>query len=312
MAVHVVRPGMMTSVQDAGRWGFQSLGVSVSGPMDWYSHRLANRRVGNPGGTAALEITLIGPELEFDEDAVVGIAGAEFSVAIDDRPVRCDVEHEIAAGSRLRFGARRLGARAYLALRGGVAVPAVLGSRATHLVCGMGGFEGRALRAGDRVPVGRLPPGSDAASAELPRRAFEPLPLPDGGARLRIVSGPQLDHFAPEALDVLCRTRYRITPQSDRMGYRLDGPALHVATPDIISDATFPGAVQVPASGQPILLMADRQTTGGYAKVAVVITADLPVAGQLAPGDWVEFEVCDRSDAIDALRARESALGGPA
>ncbi len=311
MTFRVLRSGIMTSVQDGGRWGFQSLGVPVSGPMDWYSHRLANRLVGNADAAASLEVTLIGPELEFDDEAVVAIAGADFAVDSTEGEMASGVAHTVAAGSRLRFGSRRRGARAYLAIRGGIAVPPVLGSCATHLVSRMGGFEGRALRAGDRVPAGPAGTGPAAHHRAGPGSG-EPLPLPDGGARLRVIPGPQLDRFVPEALEVLRSSRYRITTESDRMGYRLEGPTLRVESPDIISDATPPGALQVPGSGQPILLMADRQTTGGYPKIAFVITADLPVAGQLAPGDWVAFDVCDRPAAIVALRARETSLGASA
>jgi allophanate hydrolase subunit 2 len=169
-----------------------------------------------------------------------------------------------------------------------------------------GPFGGRALKTDDVLPIGAAPSAAEVIG-------IAPLPLPDGGARLRVLWGPQHEMFTPEGRAALTSGRYRITPQSDRMGYRLEGPPLaHVGSADILSDATPIGTLQVPASGQPILLMADRQTTGGYPKIATVISADLPLAGQLAPGDWVEFEACDRAAALAALRAQEAWLrGGP-
>jgi antagonist of KipI len=212
----------------------------------------------------------------------------------------------VSAESRLRFGARRLGARAYLAIAGGIAIPPTLGSRSTHLISSLGGFEGRALRAGDLLPLG------DPARA--PRRTAAALteslvPLPDHHARIRVLPGPQADYFTPEALDLLQSQPYIVGQNSDRMGFRLNGPRLpHARGADIISDATPLGVLQVPASGQPILLMADRQTSGGYPKIATVISADISVAGQLGPGDTIEFAVCDMREAMAALIAQEQAL----
>lgn len=299
-ALTVVKPGMLTTVQDLGRQGYQGLGVPVAGPMDWYSHRLANQRLGNDRMAAALEVTLMGPELIAEEDVVVAVAGAEFEVLVDGAPApRGPVA--LGSGARLRFGARRRGTRAALAVKGGFDVPATLGSRATHLVSAMGPF-GRPLRAGDRLPV------SNAAGGTSEIRGRD-LPLPAGGARVRIVAAAHRERFTDDAWATLASARFMVTPQSNRMGYRLDGPQLtHARGADMLSEAMPIGAVQVPASGQPILLMADRQTTGGYPTIANVITADLPIAGQLAPGDWIEFEPCSLADAIAALRGREADL----
>lgn len=303
-SVVVLKPGMLTTVQDLGRWGLQDSGVPVAGPMDAYSHRLANRLVGNPDTAATLEVTLIGPELQFEGEVLCAIAGAEFPVRLDGVAVPSCRAFRVPSGGRLSFGVRRRGARAYLAVRGGFDVPKVFGSRATHLLSAMGGLGGRALASGDRVPVGDEVAGEPTAG--------EPLVLPEGGARVRVVWGPQDDYFTAEARERLVTERFLLTPQSNRQGYRLQGPALaHAGPADILSDATPIGSLQVPASGQPILLMADRQTTGGYPKIATVITADLPVAGQLAPGDWVAFAPCSLEDARQALLARERALGRP-
>ena len=299
----VVRPGMLTTVQDLGRWGWQNSGVPVAGPMDAYSHRLANRLVGNPDTAAALEITLLGPELEADADVVCAVAGAGFALTVDGHGVAMNRAFTMPAGSRLRCGARGAGTRAALAVHGGFDLPLIFGSRATSVVSRMGPVEGRALVAGDRLPV-----GEHVGGAQLPGT---PLPLPVGGARLRVVIGPHEGAFTDAAFEALLHARFVVTPQSNRMGYRLEGPALaHRGAADILSDATPVGSLQVPGSGQPIMLMADRQTTGGYPKIATVISADLPLAGQLAPGDWIEFAACTRYAAIEALRTLEARLAG--
>jgi len=300
--IHVIKPGMLTTVQDLGRWGLQARGVPVAGPMDPWSHRLANALVGNDRAAAALEITLVGPELEFDDERLAAVAGAEFEMAVDDRPAPWNTAFLVPAGSRLRFRMRERGVRAYLAVAGGIAVPPVLGSRATHVVSGLGGLEGRPLKVGDRLPL------ADESSVQRPAPAVDRpvVPFPAGHAKVRVLPGPQGDYFAPDALDVLQSEPYVIAQNSDRMGFRLSGPALaHSRGADILSDATPLGVLQVPASGQPILLMADRPTAGGYPKIATVITADLALAGQLGPGDAIGFSVCTPRDAMAALIAQE-------
>jgi len=300
--IHVIKPGMLTTVQDLGRWGLQARGVPVAGPMDPWSHRLANALVGNDRAAATLEITLVGPELEFDDERLAAVAGAEFELAVDDRPAPWNTPFLVPAGSRLRFRMRERGVRAYLAVAGGIAVPPILGSRATHVVSGLGGLDGRPLRVADRLPLG------DESRARRPAPAVERpvVPFPAGEASVRVLPGPQAEYFAPDALDVLQSGPYVIAQNSDRMGFRLSGPALaHSRGADIISDATPLGVLQVPASGQPILLMADRPTAGGYPKIATVITADLALAGQLGPGDAIAFSVCTPRDAMAALIAQE-------
>lgn len=301
----VVRPGLLTTVQDLGRWGRQASGVPVAGPMDLYSHRLANRLVGNDEHAAALEVTLTGPELEATGDALCVVTGAEFVVTVGTSQVPLHRPFSVPAGYRLRFGARLAGARATVAVRGGLDVQPVLGSRATSLISRMGPFGGRPLRAGDVLPIGAMF-GSDRPAGN-PR----PLTLPAGGTRLRAIRGPHDRMFTPRAYERLFASRFVVTPSSNRMGYRLDGPAVeHAGAADILSDATPMGSVQVPPSGQPILLMADRQTTGGYPKIATVIGADLPLAGQLAPGDWIEFAPCTIAAAVEALKEQHARLEG--
>jgi len=302
-------PGMFTTVQDRGRWGHQDQGVPVSGAMDVPACRLANVLVGNAGDAAALEATLLGPELRFEHPAQIAITGADLSASVDGGAVPTNSTRVCSTGSVLRFGDRRSGARAYIAFDGGIDVPPTLGSRATHVISSLGGLDGRALKAGDRLTL-----GSPAGTARRPTTVR--LRTPDGGVRLRAIRGPQDDYFDDAAFDILQRTRFTVSPQSDRMGYRLRFPDSTRRIPlsrgavqgSMISDATFTGGVQVPPSGEPILLMADRQTTGGYPQIAVVITADLPMAGQLLPGDWIEFEFCTREEAIAALRDQDEAL----
>ncbi len=304
-ALTVLRPGLLTSVQDLGRWGHQAVGVPVAGAMDTYSLRLANRLVGNAEGAAALEVTLLGPTLRAETPLVVAVAGAIFALQVDDRPVPHGTPVALAAGSVLRFLERQAGARAYLAVAGGVETPAVLGSRATHLVSRMGGLDGRALVAGDVVPVaaGATPPVSRATRSPLPLAAAP------GARRLRVLLGPQDEWFTVSSVDALFGGTFSVSSRSDRMGYRLDGPALTTKRPgELVSEPVAFGAIQVPSGGAPILLMADRQTAGGYPKIATVITADLPLAGQLAPGEPVRFAACTRAEARSALIARERDL----
>ena len=299
----VVKPGLLTTVQDLGRFGNQASGVPVAGPMDAFSHRLANQLVGNAAAAATLEITLIGPELTVDADTTMAIAGAHFEVMLDDRPIGTSESFAVRSGQRLKFGRIIQGARAYLAIAGGMRTAPVLGSRATHVVSRMGGFQGRALAAGDLIPI-------DAAPGARPSRKAAGLTLPTKGrALLRVIPGPQDHWFHPEALRTVGGVAFRISPRSNRMGYRLQGPPLRrVREGELISEPVGIGAIQVPAAGEPILLMADRQTAGGYPKIGHVITADLPLAGQLAPGDFIEFHLCTMQEAVAALIARERQL----
>lgn len=301
--LHVVRPGLLTTVQDLGRFGSQRFGMPVSGAMDPLALRLANRLVGNPDGAAGLEATLTGPELSFEGDAVIAITGGDLSPCLGGVPVPTWTAILARDGTRLTFGVRRHGARAYVALAGGLEVPEVLGSRSTHLRSCTGGLRGRALARDDVIPIGR-------PSFAVERRLGGQVPAslrPDytSSPTLRAVAGPQADWFPRATFEALTSSRWMISLQSDRMGYRLEGPPLeHLESADLISDPTPCGAVQVPASRQPILLMADRQPTGGYTKLAVVITADLPLAGQLVPGDAIRFAQVQVKDAHDALRRR--------
>lgn len=301
----VRRPGLLTTVQDLGRWGHQSMGVPVAGPMDTYAHRLANALVGNTSTAATLEITLIGPDLEVDRPVRAAVAGATFDVTVNDVAVATAHAFDVPTGGRLRIGTRHAGARAYLAFAGGVDTPPVLGSRATHLVSRMGGVDGRAVQAGDVIPIA---PAQPAGRGRRGRSTCEYLPH-GGRARLRVMLGPQDAWFAREALDALTADVFTVSARSNRMAFTLEGPPLPVArASEPLSEPVPFGAIQVPAGGAPLLLMADRQTAGGYLKIATVILADLPIAGQLSPGDVVALVPCTRAEALAALIAREREL----
>jgi len=297
----VLRPGLLTTVQDLGRWGHQRDGVPVAGAMDTRALRQANALVGNPAGAAALEITLLGPTVRADTPIRVAVAGAALEVRVDGAPAPFGRPFDLAAGATLAIGGRApgAGARAYLAVAGGLDTPMVLGSRSTHLVSRMGGLSGRALAAGDVVPLG-APGPSPAIPGRVPPVAAA------SGRGLRVLLGPQDDWFSADSLERLLTGTFTVSARSDRMGFRLEGPALVTARRgELVSEPVAFGAIQVPAGGEPILLMADRQTAGGYPKIATVIAADLPVAGQLAPGDIVRFTACTRAEARTALVARE-------
>jgi antagonist of KipI len=283
--------------------------------MDACSHRLANALVGNPRDAATLEITLIGPEIEFEDDRDIAVAGADFLLSVNESPAEMSSPIRVTRGARLRFGARRRGARAYLAVSGGIATEAILGSRATHLVSRMGGIEGRAIAAGDRLPLGEFnrsrPSPRFDAGAGIDSAVDSTSGIQNGSARVRVLPGPQNDWFDVTALGTLCAAGYKVGNQSNRMGYRLEGQAINwQRTTEMLSDATPPGSLQVPRHGSPILLMADRQTTGGYPKIAVVITADIGIAGQLAPGDSISFDICTLHQAVAARAAQEQVLRG--
>lgn len=301
MHLTVIRPGMLTTVQDLGRFGRQHLGVPAGGPMDWWAHEAANRLTGNNPDAAALEITLIGPELELGRDAIATVTGAEFELSVSGRPVPMNQAFAVEAGSRLTFGPRLSGARAYLAIDGGIDATVLLGSRATHVKAALGGHEGRPLRRGDVLRLGDPLRRSASTGVAAPGLSASINPVSASPVTLRVIAGP-------ESADAsLWETTFTVSPQSDRMGYRLDGGTVR-APGDQLSSPVAMGTVQVTPSGTCVLLMADRATSGGYARAATVITADLPLAGQLAPGDSLRFEPVTLDAADAALRAMRAQL----
>lgn len=305
--IQVIKPGWHSTVQDLGRYGSQQYGVPVAGAMDQYSAMVANRLVGNPDDAAVLELTLKGPELVLEGDTHVAITGGDFSPTINGKSVSQWECIRVPRGSRLCFGTAQTGARACLAIAGGLDVPVVLGSRSTHCASEIGGLAGRPLRQGDALPINQ--PNRSAESLVGIRLIDQLIPCYGQSATLRIISGPQQGLFPSTALTTLTSSAYTITPESNRMGYRLIGPKIVRKDPgSFISDGTAMGALQIPADGQPILLMADRQTTGGYPKIGVVITADLPLAAQLAPGNTITFTLTTVAEAQATLRKQRALL----
>ncbi|MDQ2687634.1 MAG: biotin-dependent carboxyltransferase family protein [Armatimonadota bacterium] len=302
----VQTPGLLSTLQDLGRVGYQNTGMPVAGAMDPFALQVANLLVGNARGAAALELTLLGPTLEVLGDVTIAVCGADLSARLDDAPLPLWRTAALRAGQTLRWGRRVSGARAYLAVAGGLDVPEALGSRSTFLRAGIGGFAGRALRAGDVLR-------GEGATAVQSGRALAPsaVPIYSSSATVRVVSGPHEDAFAPATLATFFTSEYMLSAQSDRMGYRLDGPSLSCRSERqgvLLSEAVPWGGVQIPPDGQPILLMADRQTTGGYPLIAVVATADRPRCAQLAPGDSVSFQPISLEEAQEADAAQERLL----
>jgi biotin-dependent carboxylase-like uncharacterized protein len=287
--LEVLAPGLLTTVQDAGRRGWARYGVPPSGPLDETAFNAANVLVGNPPGAAALEITLDGPTLRVERECLIAVCGATFDLWVGALPVPLWHAVYVRAGRIITFGMRRSGARAYLAVSGGIALPSFLGSQATYLPGGFGGLDGRALRAGDRLPLG------GTAMCDLPWRAGRIWPVDrrppyTPNPTLRVVLGPQDDYFTAEGLETFLSSAYQLTPEADRMGARLQGsPIAHRGPTGIVSDGVITGSVQVPPDGQPIVMLADHQTTGGYPKIATVVRSDLPLLAQCLPGDRVRF-----------------------
>jgi biotin-dependent carboxylase-like uncharacterized protein len=304
-ALKVLTPGLHTTVQDLGRVGWQALGVPVSGALDDFSLRLGNALVGNPPETAALEILHSGPSFEVAADtARVAVAGAVLAIEGErGRIVAAWHSASLVRGEVFQIVLGRESVCAYLAVEGGVAVPPILGSASTYLRAGLGGFEGRSLRQGDLVPL------AYERASERPERHL-PAPLPATADQpIRVILGPQQEYFTEEAVTTLLDAEFRVSTSADRMGIRLDGPRLcHRDGRDIVSDAIATGAIQVPGSGQPILLLADHQTTGGYPKIAAVISADLPVVGRRRPGDTIRFAAVTVAEAEQLARDQEHRL----
>ncbi|MCF6095063.1 biotin-dependent carboxyltransferase family protein [Microaerobacter geothermalis] len=306
-AFEVINPGLLTTVQDLGRYGFQQYGMVAAGAMDSFALQVSNLLVGNPRNEAGLEITMVGPALKALDDLVIALCGADLSPTIEGKKVPLWKSFLIRKGQELRFHAPVQGARTYLAIAGGIAVEKVMGSKSTYLKASIGGYQGRALKKGDVIEAG--PVSSDLS--RLTGRGLSPGDIPHYGKHVtvRVVLGPQEDAFTPEGLDAYLSGIYEVTPQSDRMGYRLKGPVIqHKETADIISDAIAPGSIQVPSNGQPIILLADRQTTGGYTKIATVITVDLPLIAQLLPGNTLSFQAIEVEEAQNLYIQQEQLL----
>jgi biotin-dependent carboxylase-like uncharacterized protein len=303
------KPGVLASVQDLGRHGHRQLGICPGGALDMLALTLANRLVGNADGAAGLELTMGGCELQFEADTRIALTGDDFSASLDGVPLWPCWSVPVAAGQTLRLaganapGVKKVGLRSWLAVAGGIDVPQILGSRSTDLKAGFGGHEGRALRKGDRLPTGTSP----LNAAQRERRAFG-LRGPDwgpneddGAIALRVLPGPEFELFTLAAREQLWGERWRITPQSNRMGSRLAGAELkRKRGGDMLSSGVIPGTIQVPPSGQPIILMGDAQTTGGYPRIGVVIRADLWKLAQAPLNGRLRLVQVDQPQALAA------------
>ena len=302
--IQVQSPGLFTTVQDLGRSGFGPMGLSPSGAADPISLRLGNRLVDNPDGAAALEMTLIGGTFLFPEGGTIALAGSDFGATLNDQPVATWTTVKINSGQTLRFGPTRSGARCYLCVQGGIEVKSFLGSASTHILSALGGLEGRALRKGDVLNIG-------PATTAFRKRNISSQLLQRLSPRktLRVTPGLQSDWFPESSQQLFYSNTYRVTEDSNRMGLRLEGSVIPPhAKGQMITEGVSLGAVQVPDGGQPILLFVEQQTTGGYPKIANVISADLASIGQLRPRDEIHFEQIDLESARSLFKEQEEIL----
>ncbi|MEH7886575.1 biotin-dependent carboxyltransferase family protein [Bacillus sp. JJ1609] len=280
----VLKPGLQTSVQDLGRTGFQQYGMSPSGAMDTYSMQMANLLTGNPLGEAVLEAVMLGPSLEVLTNVSIANCGGNLEPKVNGQEVPMWKSFILKEGDILSFGKVKSGSRAYISFAGGIDVPLVLGSKSTFLNGSLGGLNGRTLEAGDIVH------GKPAVCKNrFLHRNF--IPEYKKQITIRVILGPHYEKFSQSTIELFLSNEYTVSSKSNRMGYRLEGPKLeHIGGADIISDAVPPGGIQVPASGEPIILMAERQTTGGYPRIGTVISVDLPALAQALPGTLIDFK----------------------
>lgn len=305
MGIRILSPGLLTTVQDLGRTGYQRTGISPSGAVDRKALKIANILVGNQPGEGALEMTMAGASMEFTEPDVVAVTGGNFEPTINGAPVPTYAAVPVRAGDVLALGPAKSGCRAYVAFAGGLNVPVVMGSKSTNLKCGLGGFGGRRLKTGDELPL--FAPRAALDKMEL-RRAEVPEP-PGAEAAVRVILGPQDDSFTQAGIRTFLSEAWTVTNRCDRMGCALDGaPVEYRSKADIISDGIPFGAVQIPSDGKPIVMLSDRQTTGGYAKIAAVISSDLPVFAQRRPGGRIRFQKISMREAQRVSRVEEEKL----
>lgn len=296
MEIKILRAGPLTTVQDEGRFGYMEYGIGQSGVMDGDAYQRANALVGNKKGEAVLEATLMGPSLWFADDTLIAFMGADMQALIDGKPAERGKAHLVKGGQTAVFGMARNGIRCYIAVAGGIDVPRVMGSRSTDMKCKLGGFEGRRLADGDVLGTIDRRDSRRRLKALLKKRMIVPEYASE--ITVRVIQGPQDDCFTEKGLETFFQTAYTVSSESDRMGIRLVGEAVEgKGGMDIVSDGIAFGSVQVTTSGLPIILTADHQTTGGYAKIATVISADLPLLAQAGPGTQIRFQKTEVEDA---------------
>lgn len=304
----VLDGGVQTTVQDLGRPGYLRYGIPPSGPVDLAAFVLANRLVGNPDSAAALECALIGPRLEMRRDSLLAVTGADMPVTVNEGEIPRWEAVPVRVGDVVKLGPARLGLRTYVAFQGGVDVPLALGSRATYLRGTLGGLQGRQLKRGDVVNL--FPDGHAPGRSKRRRVRPEFVPTWEGEVEVRVILGPQADRFTREGITVFLSEAYEMTAQADRMGARLKGPAItHSRGHDIISDGVPLGGIQVTGDGQPIILLVDRQSTGGYTKVATACSFDVGRVGQARPGQRLRFRPLTVSEAHVILKHERARLG---
>ncbi len=322
MALNILKPGLLTTIQDLGRYRYQDLGVNVGGAMDTFALRLANLLIGNKETEAGLEMTMAGGSFSFDQDCLIAICGGDFRPTIDGGRVSMWRPIYIKKGTVLNFSYAKKGIRAYMAVSGGFNVSEIMGSKSTHIKAQFGGFEGRPLQKGDCVPLGPFSKTQVSLMAFLEHRLKSPffseanwsirpsvLPTQTSESELRVMIHSDAHLFKQQSLNAFFHDSFTITSQSDRMGYRLKGNPLDYKTEQsILSEPIQMGAIQVPPDGQPIILMADRQTTGGYPIIGHVIQADLPLLAQSKPGDTLCFKTTTIEAAQEALIEREQSF----
>lgn len=302
----VLHPGLLTSVQDSGRYGYQQFGVPVAGVMDSFAHRIANILVENEENEAVLEATLLGPKIEFLSEAVIAITGGNLSPEINQQSIEMWRCIYVKPGDVLSFSGAKTGCRSYIAFAGGIDVPIVMGSKSTYAKAKIGGYEGRLLKAEDILNIGNTKQPLSSLKRSLPKQY---IPEYRNHFEVQVVLGPQEDHFTPKGIETFLSNPYTVTNECDRMGFRLDGEEIeHIQGGDIISDGIAFGAIQVPGHGKPIIMMADRQTTGGYTKIGNVIWEDLSKIAQAKPGDIIRFKKVTIEEAHERLRAFEDKI----
>lgn len=288
MGIKVVFAGSLSTIQDKGRFGYLKAGIGTSGVMDHEAYETANYLVGNENGKAVIEATLFGPTLQFEEEAICAVTGADMGMKLDDMEIDTYKSFYVMPGQILSMGMAVNGCRSYIAFRGGIDVPVVMNSRSTNLKCHFGGLNGRALKNGDVLECGKadclMENAEEILKRNVPRIHYET------DVKLRVVGGPQDDYFSENGQKTFYGSTYTVSVDSDRMGFRLEGPEIeNINGVDIVSDGIAFGAIQVPSSGKPIILLADRQTTGGYAKIGTVCSRDMSKLVQLKPGDKIHF-----------------------
>lgn len=317
--ITIKKPGLLTTIQDLGRYGFQKYGVVVGGAMDIVAHRISNLLVGNEENAPTLEITLMGPHIEFHEDTLLSICGGDLSPSINGEAVSMWKTIYVKKGSELRFGAAKAGCRVNLGIAGGLAVPSVMESKSTYLKAGIGGFNGGAIKQGDKISTNSISGVAQHMMGQLKKDmknqtfveaewsiASELIPAFKNDQVIRVMKGRHYSLFSTSSQNAFFSSRFDVSTQSDRMGYRLKGVPLSLAQPiDMLSEAVSFGTIQVPSDGNPIILLADRQTTGGYPKIGQVAAVDLPLLAQAKPGDTIRFTEITHEEAQILLLQKE-------